>query len=141
MTIANGQTMVIGGIIREDNSDELSSVPLVADIPYLRRLFGNTSQYVKRTEMLVLITGYIINEKSPVEEMVRRYNNSVRSLSVFERKLETEHARDMERLRRTRKEQEALKRARAASKPAVDTPKQETMNPAYEIRSNAVVEP
>jgi general secretion pathway protein D len=117
MTIANGQTMVIGGMIQEKNTDRISSVPFVADIPFLRRLFGNTEQGISRTEMLVLITGYIINEKSPVEEMVRRYNNAVRTLSTFERKLEDEHARDVERLKQVKQEREAL-RCTAAKKSA-----------------------
>ncbi len=134
MTIANGQTMVIGGMIQEKNTDRISSIPLIADIPFLRRLFGNTEQGVSRTEMLVLITGYIINEKSPVEEMVRRYNNAVRTLSTFERKLEDEHARDMEQLKRIRKEREELRRASAAAKPAVDTPDKKNVVPETHVR-------
>ena len=121
MTIANGQTMVIGGMIQEKNTDRISSVPLIADIPFLRRLFGNTEQAVSRTEMLVLITGYIINEKSPVEDMVRRYNNAVRTLSTFERKLEDEHSRDMNQLKRIKDDREAKRQASAAvAKPSVE---------------------
>ena len=121
MTIANGQTMVIGGMIQEKNTDRISSVPLIADIPFLRRLFGNTEQAVSRTEMLVLITGYIINEKSPVEDMVRRYNNAVRTLSTFERKLEDEHSRDVEQLKRIKEERAAKRQASAAAaKPSAE---------------------
>ena len=134
MTIANGQTMVIGGMIQEKNSDRISSIPLVADIPFLRRLFGNTEQGVSRTEMLVLITGYIINEKSPVEEMVRRYNNAVRTISTFERKLEDEHQQDVERLKQVKEEREALRRAAEAAKPAVDTPEKKTVAPDTHVR-------
>lgn len=134
MTIANGQTMVIGGMIQEKNTDRISSIPLIADIPFMRRLFGNTEQGVSRTEMLVLITGYIINEKSPVEEMVRRYNHAVRTLSTFERKLEDEHQKDVERLQQVREEREALRRAGEAAKPAVDTPAKETVAPEVRVR-------
>ena len=134
MTIANGQTMVIGGMIQEKNSDRISSIPLVADIPFLRRLFGNTEQGVSRTEMLVLITGYIINEKSPVEEMVRRYNNAVRTISTFERKLEDEHQQDVERLKQVKEDREALRRAAEAAKPAVDTPEKKTVAPDTHVR-------
>lgn len=134
MTIANGQTMVIGGMIQEKNTDRISSIPLIADIPFLRRLFGNTEQGVSRTEMLVLITGYIINEKSPVEEMVRRYNNAVRTLSTFERNLEEEHQKDVENLKRIKAEREELRRAAAAAKPAVDTPEKKNVVPETHVR-------
>ena len=135
MTIANGQTMVIGGMIQEKLSDEISSVPLIADIPVLRRFFGNTAQTKVRTEMLVLITGYIVNEKSPVEEMVRRYNNAVRTLSTFERKLEEEHQRDVERLRRARAEREEIRRAVAAASKAVDQPEKAAVVPEAHARA------
>jgi general secretion pathway protein D len=87
MTIANGQTMVIGGLIQEKNDDNLSSLPLINKIPILNRLFGNTSANVERTEILMLITGYIVNEHSPVEEMIKRYNDAIKAINDFDSKL------------------------------------------------------
>ena len=77
------QTMIIGGLIQERKTDYLDSIPIINQIPIIKRLFGNTNANVERTELLVLITGYIINEKSPVEEMIKRYNDSLRSLNSF----------------------------------------------------------
>ena len=87
MTIANGQTMVIGGLIQEKNDDNLSSLPIINKIPILNRLFGNTSANVERTEILMLITGYIVNEHSPVEEMIKRYNDAIKAINDFDSKL------------------------------------------------------
>lgn len=84
MTIANGRTMVIGGLIQEKRNDELQSVPFVNDIPFLRRLFGSTEAKVERSEILVLITGYIVDERSPVEELIKRYNEALSSLNDFD---------------------------------------------------------
>ena len=83
MTVANGKTMILGGLIQERKTDYLDSIPIINQIPIIKRLFGNTNANVERTELLVLITGYIINEKSPVEEMIKRYNDSLRSLNSF----------------------------------------------------------
>ncbi len=105
MTINNGRTMIIGGLIQEKTVDKLQSVPVIADIPFLRRLFGNTAQSVQRTEMLVMVTGYIINEKSPVEDMVKRYNNAVRALSLFEGDIDEENRKDVERTLRIKRQQ------------------------------------
>ena len=87
MTIANGKTMILGGLIQEKRTDYLDSIPLINDIPILRRLFGNTNANVERTEILVLITGYVITEKSPVEEMMGRYNDSINLLNKFNKDL------------------------------------------------------
>ncbi len=87
MTIANGRTMIIGGMIQEKFKDNLQGLPIIADLPIIGRLFGNTEQSVERVELLVLVTGYIVSEQSPVEEMIRRYDRSVRELSEFEKHL------------------------------------------------------
>ena len=87
MTIRNGQTMVIGGLIQEKRSDSLSSVPLIANIPLLRRLFGSTDATAQRSEILILITGTVVTEKNQVEDMIRKYNDALRYLNAFDRTL------------------------------------------------------
>lgn len=84
MTIHNGQTMIIGGLIEESGSDSLMSLPLLNEIPVLRRLFGNTKSSLTRTEILIMITGHIINERSRVEDMIRRYNDAIEAINDFE---------------------------------------------------------
>ena len=84
MTIANGRSMIIGGLIQEKKNDDLQSVPFINQIPILNRLFGSTEASVERTELLVMITGYIINERSKVEELIDRYNDSLKSLNEFD---------------------------------------------------------
>ena len=84
MTIANGRTMIIGGLIQEKVNDNLGSVPLINSIPVLNRLVGSTDASVERTELLVLITGYIINERNQLEDMIRRYNDAIEALNKFD---------------------------------------------------------
>ena len=113
MTIANGKTMVMGGMIQEKETDDLSSLPLIADIPILGRLLGNTNLSKRRTEMLVLVTGYIVDERSRVEDMIKRYNVAVKTLSLFEGKLAEQHEADLKREARIRHEREAEAKLRA----------------------------
>jgi len=84
MTIANGRTMIIGGLIQERINDSLSSVPLINSIPVLNRLLGSTDASVERSEILVLITGYIVNERNELEDMIRRYNDALEALNKFD---------------------------------------------------------
>jgi len=84
MTIHNGQTMIIGGLIYEEGTDALESLPFINEIPFLRRLLGHTDSSLRRTEILIMITGHIINEKSRVEDMIRRYNDALEAINDFE---------------------------------------------------------
>ncbi|MBO5822843.1 MAG: hypothetical protein J6R86_07515 [Lentisphaeria bacterium] len=87
MTIANGQTMVLGGLIQENTKDNLDSVPIINQIPLLKRLLGSTNASVERTEVLVLITGYIVNEHSEIETLISRYNDAVKALNHYDKTL------------------------------------------------------
>ena len=87
MTIANGQTMIIGGLIQERTNDNLDSLPFINKIPFLNRLLGSTNASVERSEILVLITGYIVNEKSPIEDMIKRYNDAIKALNKYDSEL------------------------------------------------------
>ena len=87
MTIADGHTMIIGGLIQERKNDNLDSLPFINKIPLINRLVGNTNASVDRTEVLVLVTGYIVDEHSPVEDMIKRYNDAIKALNDHDRKL------------------------------------------------------
>ncbi len=84
MTIANGQTMIIGGLIQEKKNDSLESIPGINQIPVLNRLLGSTNASIERSEILVMITGYIVNERSKVEDMISRYNDALKVLNDFD---------------------------------------------------------
>jgi len=59
--LKNGETVVIGGIFREQKSDGDSGVPYLKDIPLLGNLFKSSSSLNNREELLIFITPRIIN--------------------------------------------------------------------------------
>ena len=83
VSMRDGAMVVCGGMIREKLADNLDSLPIVNNIPFLRRLLGATNSSAVRSEMLVLITGTIITDKSKLEEMTSGYEHSVNSLIEF----------------------------------------------------------
>ncbi len=83
MSIRNGQTIIIGGLIKESIIDNLDTIPFIGKIPILRRLLGDSNLKVERTELLVLITGTIISENTKLEELLKRYRSTVKELQNF----------------------------------------------------------
>lgn len=57
---ADGQTIFIGGLIRNSTSSRRNGVPILRDLPLLGRLFGNSEDIVVNTETVVLITPRIM---------------------------------------------------------------------------------
>jgi len=84
LLLRNGRTIIMGGLIRDRMEESLSSIPGIAEIPMLNWLTGDSSRSNERTEILMLITATIIDEQTTLEEMVRRYSDSLREINVFE---------------------------------------------------------
>jgi type IV pilus assembly protein PilQ len=60
--VANGDTVVLGGIFESENRDDVTSVPFFGDLPYLGRLFKNTSVDSSKQELLVFVTPKILKD-------------------------------------------------------------------------------
>jgi type IV pilus assembly protein PilQ len=58
--VGNGETVVLGGVFRTVDVESESKVPVLGDIPYLGRLFSNTSVTQEKTETLIFITPRIL---------------------------------------------------------------------------------
>ena len=86
LSLRSGRTLILGGLIKEKYSNTHSSLPFIADIPFLRTLTGNTRESVERTEILLLVTANIITEDTRIQDMVRRYSNAVSEIKKFEHK-------------------------------------------------------
>ncbi len=54
LVVQDGQTIVIGGLIREDTSRSRTGVPFLAKVPLLGWLFGNTEDDKSRAELIIL---------------------------------------------------------------------------------------
>ena len=61
LSLTDGQTALLGGLISETFNDGDSGVPFLKDIPIFGYLFKNQSSNTMRTELIVLITPYIID--------------------------------------------------------------------------------
>jgi general secretion pathway protein D len=83
MSIRDGQTIIIGGMIKEQMVDNLDTVPFIGKIPILGRLVGDSDLTVKRTELLMLITGTVINENTRLQSLLKRYRETVEHLKEF----------------------------------------------------------
>lgn len=86
LSVRDGGTIIVGGLIRERITDSNTSYPFLQEIPLVRRLIGYNDLSSSRTEMLVLITGKVINEYSRLEEISRRYRQSLLALQELDNK-------------------------------------------------------
>jgi general secretion pathway protein D len=64
LSLEDGATAVIGGLIQDNVTREERGIPFLKDVPLLGRAFSTETQSVDRSELVILITAYILRDKS-----------------------------------------------------------------------------
>jgi type II secretory pathway component GspD/PulD (secretin) len=76
LVVQDGQTIVIGGLIREDTSKSRVGIPFINKIPLIGRLFGSTDDEVKRNEIIILLTPHVIKNQQEARQFTSDYIDS-----------------------------------------------------------------
>lgn len=61
--VANGETIVLGGIYEQEQSINENKVPLLGDIPVVGNVFKNTNKKFTKNELLIFITPRVIDQR------------------------------------------------------------------------------
>lgn len=69
LSLADGESMLLGGLISSSRSDAVTKVPVLGDVPVVGRLFQNRRRDGARTELLMLITPYVIEDATQAREI------------------------------------------------------------------------
>ncbi|WP_447802430.1 type II secretion system secretin GspD [Pseudomonas serbica] len=80
IAVQSGQTVLLGGLIKQDNAETTSSVPGLSKIPGLKWLFGNTSKSRDRTELIVLITPRVVTSANQARQVTDDYRQQMQLL-------------------------------------------------------------
>lgn len=78
---ANGQVVVIGGLMQNATQDEVASVPVLGDIPLIGGLFRHTRQTSRKSELVILLKPTVVDAEGRVWERERaRSSSSLRGM-------------------------------------------------------------
>jgi pilus assembly protein CpaC len=67
--LRDGQTFSIAGLLSHDSAEVIDKLPVLGDIPILGWLFRSRSFRKHETELVVLITPFIVSGEAPVPEL------------------------------------------------------------------------
>jgi general secretion pathway protein D len=80
VVVKDQSTIVIGGLVQERNLTSVSKIPLLGDIPVLGWAFRSTNTIKKKTNLLLLLTPYIIRDQSDFRRILERKQREHREL-------------------------------------------------------------
>lgn len=80
VAIQSGETVVLGGLIRETNSLSSSGIPGLHNLPIIGLLFGQDSDDRRRTELVVLITPRAVQGAVQARDITNEFRDKMESL-------------------------------------------------------------
>jgi general secretion pathway protein D len=69
----DGETIIIGGLIREDTTNSRSGIPFLSRIPVLGYLFGSTKDDTTRAELIILLTPHVVRNMDEAGNVTSDY--------------------------------------------------------------------
>jgi general secretion pathway protein D len=82
VVVQDGQTIALGGFIRETHDLERDRVPIIGRIPVLGTLLGNTSNSKSRTELVVLITPHVLRTHADADAATDEFKAKLKQLKL-----------------------------------------------------------
>jgi general secretion pathway protein D len=84
VAVRSGETLVLGGLIRDNDTSGSSGLPGLHEVPVLGALFGTKTQDTNRTELLVVITPRVARTDEDAREISRALRDRMQGLSVLQ---------------------------------------------------------
>ncbi len=80
VAVRSGETLVLGGLIRDNTTNGKTGVPGLIDIPFFGHLFGTTATNTNRTELVVLITPRVVRSTQDMREVTQDFKDGMKTL-------------------------------------------------------------
>jgi general secretion pathway protein D len=78
----SGQTVVMGGLISENNNDNSSGLPVLRDLPIIGALFGTTTNSQSKTELVIMVTPKVITRSDEWEQIKSQLQQGLHHLTL-----------------------------------------------------------
>ena len=81
-TVNTGETVIVGGLIKNKNTIAKQKVPFLGDIPFLGALFRYEAELQDKSSLLIVLTPYIVEKSQNLKELKSRLMklNKIQSL-------------------------------------------------------------
>lgn len=83
VAVRSGESIVLGGLIRDNDSSGRTGVPFLMDIPLVGSLFSNRRDASARTELLIFISPRVVENDSEVKQLNAEMRRRMRGLTDF----------------------------------------------------------
>jgi general secretion pathway protein D len=80
VTVQDGDTIAIGGIINESTTETASGIPFLDRLPYIGAAFGMKTNTKKRSELIIFLTPRVIYDTNQIADATQELKDKVKNL-------------------------------------------------------------
>ena len=84
VAVQSGETVALGGLIQDQETDSVSGIPILSDLPLIGNLFKVTEKATKRTELLVLITPRVVRNQAEARRVTDELRRRLSTVTPLE---------------------------------------------------------
>ena len=87
IAVLSGESVVLGGLIRDNNSRGRSGLPGVSEVPLVGALFSNTQVNSGRTELVIIVTPRVIRSDADARDVTLEFRERLRGLNGLQQRI------------------------------------------------------
>ena len=73
LLLKNGQVVILGGLRRQEKTQEVDQIPIVGDLPIIGELFKSTNTVVKNSELIVFLSPHIYKREPIPDDAMAKF--------------------------------------------------------------------
>ncbi|MBY0226284.1 MAG: type II secretion system secretin GspD [Hyphomicrobium sp.] len=100
VTVGNGGSVVLAGLMQDRATRQRQQVPLAGDIPLVGNLFKNKDDEIARTELMIAITPHIVNDERQTAAIAAEFRDRLNFNTRPQRETLPDHREQFDRLSR-----------------------------------------
>jgi general secretion pathway protein D len=82
--VHSGQTIVLGGLIREESRLSKGGIPVLKDIPVMGNLFSSTTDETGRTELIITLTPKVVTNPNEAYEISQELREKLKEAALID---------------------------------------------------------
>lgn len=86
VSILDGEAVILGGLVTDQNSKSITGVPVLHEIPLVGNLFKSKSNTKQRSELIVIIRAAVIRNQREMNDAIRDLSTQTRRLHELNRR-------------------------------------------------------
>ena len=98
VTVNDGETIVLAGLMKDDATRNRDQVPLLGDVPLFGNAFKNKDDTIKRTELLISITPQVIRNRQQIDDVTAEYRDNLNFSTRPQRRGPPDHREQFDRI-------------------------------------------